>query len=539
MSRRKFYIHADSTLSSVMCSVNAICNGHFMGKMQKSSTFLVLMPVLVIVLSCIPAVESSTTCSGCDGNNVTCDDGVCLFRCVRLRESGECLQCLDSRFYGKQCEHDCPHTCLNSRCQMNNTRVVCTEGCVAGKKGENCASLCPSSCTRCEQTGNACIGSCQNNQYYGSQCETPCPDNCLDGCWKDTGKCRSCIEGYRGEYCDRCVEGFRGMYCDVACSPNCLDSCDKDKGDCGSCVAGYTGTYCNETCPSNCTQCKQLSGQCIGSCPDSQYYGPFCSILCPVSCAGCDKTTGRCILCADGYTRCTDGLCQRGACQSGNTILTLKVTAGVLAVLVTLGTTLAVVIITRRKSKCQQIREPSPRSQDLGRSDGSEYWTHKYWEIHDKDIGSESDSSNLPVPQIPHRRPVQTKDIPLENVKVRSSVLRCDSAMSSAEHAALVHQSGHDSTHEPFLAEMPQVDVGDSDVADAAERDIKCLTVCKSDLQTYQAEDRAIDSPVLKHTEDLIRKTDSIIAIEQRLDLASVSVQYLTPDKVKTVSNTL
>ncbi|XP_046582393.1 uncharacterized protein LOC124289773 [Haliotis rubra] len=224
---------------------------------------------------------------------------------------------------------------------------------------------------------------------------------------------------------------------------------------------------------------------------------------------------------------------------AGNTILTLKVTAGVLAVLVTLGTTLAVVILTRRKSKCQNRREPFPSPQDLGQSDGSEYWAHKYWDIHDKDLGSESDCNNLPVPQIPNRRPVQNKDIPLDNVKVRTSVPRFDGAMSSADHVALVHQCGHDSTYEPLVAETPEVDVVDSEVDDASERNIIGLTVSNSDLQTYQEGDGVIDNPVQQRIENLIRKTDSIIAIEQHLDLASVNVKYLTPDKVNTASNTL
>ncbi|XP_071118511.1 cell death abnormality protein 1-like [Haliotis cracherodii] len=140
------------------------------------------------------AVSSSKPCTNCDRNNATCVDGVCLPRCV----SGECLQCRDPRFYGKQCEQDCPDTCLNSRCQLDNTRVVCTEGCVTGKKGDNCGVNCDAACTQCERYGNDCMGRCQDPRYYGPLCRTTCPSSCRGGCDKDTGECDKCDSGYNG-----------------------------------------------------------------------------------------------------------------------------------------------------------------------------------------------------------------------------------------------------------------------------------------------------------------------------------------------------
>ncbi|XP_071118500.1 cell death abnormality protein 1-like [Haliotis cracherodii] len=268
---------------------------------------------------------TSTPCSNCDGNNVTCVDGVCLPRCVNVSSSGECLQCLDSRFYGDHCEQDCPDTCLNSRCQMDNTRVVCTEGCVAGKKGDNCGANCPTACTQCERYGDGCTGPCRNPRYYGDKCDVTCPPNCRGGCDKDTGECDSCEPDYTGDKCDvtcppncrggcdkdtgecdSCEPDYTGDKCDVTCPPNCRGGCDKDTGQCGNCEPGYTGKYCNDSCPSQCTECQQHGVNCIGQCHRWNYHGNNCTLLCPVQCrgcvkeTGCDKDTGKCISCKQG-----------------------------------------------------------------------------------------------------------------------------------------------------------------------------------------------------------------------------------------------
>ncbi|XP_071118550.1 receptor-type tyrosine-protein phosphatase eta-like [Haliotis cracherodii] len=201
-----------------------------------------LSAVIILIGPRIPCTSSaSTPCSNCDGNNVTCVDGVCLPRCVSVTSSGECLQCRDSRFYGKQCEHDCPDTCLNSRCQMNNTRVVCTEGCVAGKKGDNCGVNCPTACTQCERYGDGCTGPCQDPRYYGPHCRTPCSSSCTDGCNRITGEC------------DSCEPGYTGTYCNDTCPPNCRGGCDKVMEECGSCKPSYTGDKCDVSCPCNCS----------------------------------------------------------------------------------------------------------------------------------------------------------------------------------------------------------------------------------------------------------------------------------------------
>ncbi|XP_071116952.1 uncharacterized protein [Haliotis cracherodii] len=239
-----------------------------------------LSAVIILIGPRIPCTSSaSTPCNNCDGNNVTCVDGVCLPRCVNVTSFGECLQCLDSRFHGKQCEQDCPYTCLNSRCQMDNSRVVCTEGCVAGKKGDNCGVNCSTACTQCERYGDGCTGPCQNPRYYGPNCTTPCSSSCTDGCNRITGECGSCEPGYTGDKCD------------VTCPTNCRDGCDKDTGECGSCEPGYTGDKCDVTCPPNCRDgCDKDTGEC-GSC-ETGYTGDKCDVLCPCNCSvECDKDT--------------------------------------------------------------------------------------------------------------------------------------------------------------------------------------------------------------------------------------------------------
>ncbi|XP_071118507.1 scavenger receptor class F member 1-like [Haliotis cracherodii] len=306
-----------------------------------------LMAIAFMVAS---ASAASTPCSNCDGNNVTCVDGVCLPRCVSVTSSGECLQCLDSRFYGKQCEHDCPDTCLNSRCQMDNTRVVCTEGCVAGKKGDNCDVNCPTACTQCERYGDGCTGPCQNPRYYGPHCRTPCSSSCTDGCNRITGECGSCEPGYIGDKCD------------VTCPPNCRDGCDKDTGECDSCEPGYTGDKCDVTCPPNCGDgCDKDTGEC-GSCV-SGYRGKNCNDACPSSCSdGCDKEIGKCESCNPGNsgkycniscpTTCSEGCDQDGGCNEAgnNVVIVVVIIAGILG-LVVLSVTIPLV--------CNQVQKRS------------------------------------------------------------------------------------------------------------------------------------------------------------------------------------
>ncbi|XP_071116947.1 uncharacterized protein [Haliotis cracherodii] len=346
-----------------------------------------LSAVIILIGPRIPCTSSaSTPCSNCDGNNVTCVDGVCLPRCVNVTSSGECLQCLDSRFYGKQCEHDCPDTCLNSRCEMNNTRVACTEGCVAGKKGDNCGVNCLIACTQCERYSDGCTGPCQNPRYYGPHCGTPCSSNCTHGCNRITGECGSCEPGYSGDRCDitcppncrdgcnritgvcgSCEPGYSGDRCDITCPPNCRDGCDKDTGECGSCEPGYTGDKCDVTCPPNCRDgCDKDTGEC-GSC-EPGYTGDKCDVTCPPNCRdGCDKDTGECGSCEPGYIgdKC-DVTCPPNCSVGCDKVMgeTTGAKAGATCVvLAAIAILILVVIVYRRRRKGRQQNQkgtPNP-----------------------------------------------------------------------------------------------------------------------------------------------------------------------------------
>ncbi|XP_046582388.1 uncharacterized protein LOC124289769 [Haliotis rubra] len=181
---------------------------------------------LVTLITVATRAFSSRLCTNCEDDNRVCVEGECVPRCINLTSPGECLQCRDSRFYGKQCEHDCPDTCLNSRCQTDSL-VVCTEGCIAGKRGDNCGANCDAACTQCKRYGDDCIGPCQNPRYYGPHCRTPCPSTCRDGCDKDIGKCRACILG------------SLGTFCNVTCSSQSCVECDEHKETCTRCDESY------------------------------------------------------------------------------------------------------------------------------------------------------------------------------------------------------------------------------------------------------------------------------------------------------------
>ncbi|XP_067677159.1 uncharacterized protein [Haliotis asinina] len=319
------------------------------------------------------AAADSHLCSSCDASNVTCVDGECPHRCVNVTLSGECLKCQDSRFYGKQCQHDCPDTCLNSRCQMNSIRVVCTDGCVDGKKGDNCGVNCPTACTHCERYGDACTGPCQNPQYYGPHCRTPCPSNCRGGCNNVTGECGSCEPGYTGKYCNitclynckdecdkvtgkcrysascqviycstRCVSvtssgeclqcldsKFYGKLCEHGCPDTCLNSrcqLNNTRVVCTEgCVVGKKGDNCGVNCPSGCIYCTRYGDACTGPCNNPRYYGQHCKTPCPSTCrGGCNKVTGECDSCELGYTGKYCNITCPYNCKDGCDKVTLK-----------------------------------------------------------------------------------------------------------------------------------------------------------------------------------------------------------------------
>ncbi|XP_046582386.1 uncharacterized protein LOC124289768 isoform X2 [Haliotis rubra] len=297
-----------------------------------------------------------TSCSDCGGNNVSCVKGLCLPRCVSVTSSGECDQCQDSRFYGTQCQNDCPDTCLNSRCQVTNTRVVCKDGCVAGKKGDNCGVDCPIGCLNCFRYNGTCFGQCKYN-FYGKNCHK-CPANCINGCDRQSGTCNGCRTGWRGDYC--------GVKC-----PLCVN-CANTEG------------------------CKQL-------CSDGIYYGVNCQHGCPLHCDSCSTPTQPCKVCQackDVLTPSTGSTSIPNVQKESNE--TLKLVCAVFGTL--LFGTFALILYNRCSKLIRLNQRPiwnwrrlferrSARGRDVdgGGYSGSTVY-NKYWEIQDEDIDSATEA---------------------------------------------------------------------------------------------------------------------------------------------------
>ncbi|XP_067677171.1 scavenger receptor class F member 1-like [Haliotis asinina] len=471
--------------------------------------------VLLVILVWTATVFSSTPCTNCDGNNVTCVDDVCLHRCVNVTSSEECLQCLDSRFYGKQCQHDCPDTCLNSRCQMNNTRVVCTEGCVTGKKGDNCGLNCPTVCSHCERYGDGCTGPCKNPQYYGPHCRAPCPSNCTGGCNRVTGECDSCDPGYTGDKCD------------VTCPPNCRGGCDKNTGECGSCEPGYMGDKCDATCLTNCRGgCNRVTGECDSSEPG--YTGDKGDVSCPSNCRGeCEEDTGECDSCEPGYTgdycndtcpsNCIDGCDKdtRECRHSGGQNYPFKITTGILAMVILLG---VAILIFRQFPKClgRHCSSTSFPPEDgtqpenavsSGNHLDSDYWTYKYWEIHDRDTNSSSSCSNI------GSSPTEAMKLQNKHHDIRTPLSVEKQTNFRVHSRALVR---------PF-SEPPADTTSSLSLLSTISRHVKGHTSRSKSVNDV------CDLTMSTQVHELIKKTDSIIFIEQHRDLSNVAASYLCP----------
>ncbi|XP_046557059.1 platelet endothelial aggregation receptor 1-like, partial [Haliotis rubra] len=146
---------------------------------------------------------------------------------------------------------------------LQETTLVCTDGCIDGKKGIYCQEDCLSTCSKCERYGSVCL-QCKDALSYGKKCDKRCPPNCKGGCAKENGICTTCALGFRGarcetpcrpgcEVCPRYTDGcftclsdrYYGKDCRFPCPQNCLQ-CKKDTGDCTECVHGYSGKQCTE-----------------------------------------------------------------------------------------------------------------------------------------------------------------------------------------------------------------------------------------------------------------------------------------------------
>ncbi|XP_046382164.2 multiple epidermal growth factor-like domains protein 10 isoform X1 [Haliotis rufescens] len=574
-------------------------------------------PVFCVVaaICMVPVTAGSSVCSSCTGNNVTCADGICLPRCVNVTSSGECLMCRDFMFHGVQCETLCPHTCLNARCQMNNSHVVCKEGCVAGKKGDNCGVDCPPSCTHC--VGDECIGPCLNPRYFGPKCKTPCPEDCNSGCDKNTGKCKPCSVGYMGEhcttvcpsgckdgchqetgacnscmpwyggdYCDVCQTGYRGKYCNIncpalctacerhgnkcigaclniwnygqycnlSCPSNCRERCQKLTGECDGCVPGFRGTYCNVTCPVNCTECTRLADECVEPCTDSKSYGASCQHHCPVNCKdGCYRLTGDCINCNPGYRgRYCKLPCSNGACNPGDPRLTTKVVGGAVAVVVLLGLSIAgSVLMKRYRSHHSRVPAAACRAETTRRCNCGDYWTHKYWEINEQDVNSDQCLEEVarPTSRYPHTlaRTTRAESRPEkpEHERRGSNKIEEQNANSISVPGTLNIETfqgsntGAGLTMTASYCEARPTVIHDDDDDDGLypiDEKVSFLNTEGDPILASAKSENGIDYCHMSlDTQRLIKKTDSVLFIEQNCDMSKVNVKYLTPkSKLKT-----
>ncbi|XP_046582382.1 platelet endothelial aggregation receptor 1-like isoform X2 [Haliotis rubra] len=559
-----------------------------------------MLSLAVILLShCMSTVVyTSTVCPNCDNNGT----------------------CVDSRFYGTHCDLECPDTCLNSRCQMNNTRVVCTEGCVAGRRGGDCGLNCPTACKQCERYGDSCTGLCRNARYYGPNCSKLCPSHCnlKDGCTTIKGYCNGCEAGYRGRYCNhscpdncercdqygegclKCTEryclglcdenmtncdstsckktclpncrsfdigrsqctgpcinqNYHGAMCSISCPPKC-DTCHKQTGKCMQCVPRMWGRSCNESCNQNCKVCDRYSGQCIGLCSNSNFHGDYCATPCPVNCHGCHRETGLCIECATNFSRkycdeicspCAGQTCNTSPCQKRNADHTLVIVMGTIAG----ASTLLLLVLGFWAHKRNRLMCVSSSNTGGGRWDSngsrqsrnSDYQSHKYSEIYDKDLDTDSCLPGPSPPRLsvqPPLPPLHPKHDPRqESPKPRSWSLGQGTSRDFRSSFVSAHKDSHmTSGNEPSLvtSEMSGVsNIASSPIKDLARSPsmpvLMTTDVASGSTHQYIPHSCDIhDRPVSSSTLGLPTKTSSILFIEQNNDLSNITVKYITPDE--------
>ncbi|XP_071118512.1 uncharacterized protein [Haliotis cracherodii] len=437
-----------------------------------------------------PCTHSSTpyqldpSCSDCGGNDVGCFKGLCLPRCASGTSPGECDQCRDSRFYGTLCQNDCPDTCLNSRCRINNTRVVCTEGCVAGKKGDNCEVDCPKGCSNCSRYNSGCFGQCKHN-FYGQDCHK-CPVNCNDGCDRQTGVCNGCRRGWRGNYC--------GVNC-----PRCED-CDNADG-------------------------------CTRVCSGAKYYGVNCQHRCPLQCDGCNSSTEECKVCKP----CKDVLTLSTATTSMPSMQkesneTLKLVCAVLGTLL-LGT--FALILYKRCSRLIRLHQrptwsprrlsetgsASGRAPDAGGYSGSS--GYRYWEIQDEDIDSGSETTTYAKDETGtladnHKENI-SPELPNPYVLARSAVEKYrDIVKDETDHCKineLVNRNTFFTVRRAVSCDMGMPDRPDETSAQRSHSDSETILLSKPENEL---------------------SFDSATIFEQTCDVTDVHVKYITTAVVET-----
>ncbi|XP_052763474.1 multiple epidermal growth factor-like domains protein 6 [Mya arenaria] len=184
-------------------------------------------------------------------------------------------------------------------------------GCVDRYAGDNCTTLCESTCKTCLQHDNLYCLAC-NNGYTGTTCQ--CPPNC--NCASGSDICASCTVGYantehqckcqsqycRGDSCNECID--QTFYADNEACCKCPDTCKggvcKSGPECISgCIDGFYGLDCSIRCSSlnaNCSICNRSDGMCL-ECKNGLYpHGNGSCISCNSNCESkqCNSKTGIC-----------------------------------------------------------------------------------------------------------------------------------------------------------------------------------------------------------------------------------------------------
>ncbi|XP_048246356.1 multiple epidermal growth factor-like domains protein 11 [Haliotis rufescens] len=132
-------------------------------------------------------------------------------------------------------------------------------------------------CSECNTAYGDCITECHPG-YFGSKCKSVCSKNCKQGKCKllksaGTGKCtEGCEPGYHGE--NSIYSEEHCLERDVNITNVCTPECHNESGECiHGCVAGWYGQMCSSPCNANCInkRCND-TGVCAEGCA-AGYFG--------------------------------------------------------------------------------------------------------------------------------------------------------------------------------------------------------------------------------------------------------------------------
>ncbi|XP_071118709.1 uncharacterized protein [Haliotis cracherodii] len=189
-----------------------------------------------------------------------------------------------------------------------------------------------------------------------------------------------------------------------------------------------------------------------------------------------------------------------------------EITTGILAMVISLG---IVVFILRRFPICverhgsstspppEAITQPGPAG-NSGNDHDSNDWTTKYWEIHDRDVNSTSSCSKTTHNEVIQLRRKNDQIRKPLTIDEQPNVL----GRSRTNKRPLSEPTASKTSSLPLLGATSHVK-GDG-------------------LRSKSVHDEC-NITISPEVQELIKKTDSIIFIEQNCDLSKVSATYLSP----------